>query len=238
MIFCTQFVIDNDDNVVVLWWHVCVCSLYFDSDYMFMFVYSWYFVIVIDDILMMMTCLLFLWHVCVCVFMSFYTLFVIDNYDDVFVFWRHNDKFDDWWHVCVFMIFCFMFVIDNDNDVFVCLWYFVLILWLIMMMMCLFFDDMFVFVFSWYFVLYYWLIMMVCYLMTCLCLCVHDILFSIIDDIFIVWLSFYDSVWRVYCTYRLKVRGEGLIYIYNWWHVHCLSFICMVRFGECIVLIG
>ena len=238
MIFCTQFVIDNDDNVVVLWWHVCVCSLYFDSDYMFMFVYSWYFVIVIDDILMMMTCLLFLWHVCVCVFMSFCTLFVIDNYDDVFVFWRHNDKFDDWWHVCVFMIFCFMFVIDNDNDVFVCLWYFVLILWLIMMMMCLFFDDMFVFVFSWYFVLYYWLIMMVCYLMTCLCLCVHDILFSIIDDIFIVWLSFYGSVWRVYCTYRLKVRGEGLIYIYNWWHVHCLSFICMVRFGECIVLIG
>jgi len=239
MIFCTQFVIDNDDNVVVLWWHVCVCIHY-------ILIVIICLCLCIHDILWLWLMIFWWWwraycfyDMFVCVFMLFCTLFVIDNYyDDLFVFWRHNDKFDDWWHVCVFMIFCFMFVIDNDNDVFVCLWYFVLILWLIMMMMCLFFDDMFVFVFSWYFVLYYWLIMMVCYLMTCLCLCVHDILFSIIDDIFIVWLSFYGSVWRVYCTYRLKVRGEGLIYIYNWWHVHCLSFICMVRFGECIVLIG
>ena len=113
--------------------------LFVYSLYMFVFLYSWYFIncdwwyFDDDDVFIV------LWHVCVCVFMSFCTLCVIDNYDDVFVFWRHNDEFDDWWHVCVFMIFCFMFVIDNDNDVFVCLWYFVLILWLIMMMMCLLF---------------------------------------------------------------------------------------------------
>ena len=98
MIFCTQFVIDNDDNVVVLWWHVCVCIHY-------ILIVIICLCLCIHDILWLWLMIFWWWwraycfyDMFVCVLMLFCTLFVIDNYDDVFVVW---------WHVCVcvFMIF-------------------------------------------------------------------------------------------------------------------------------------
>ena len=109
-------------------------------------------------------------------------------FDDMFVF-----VYSCYFVLCwlIIMMMCLLF---DDMFVFVYSWYFVLTLWLLMMMVCLFFDDMFVFVFlilCTIFVIDNDDGMFVVWWQVCVCvLCIHDILYALIDDMFLVWVSF------------------------------------------------
>jgi len=90
------------------------------------------------------------------------------------------------------LIFCTTFVIDNNDDEFV---------------------------YSWYFVPNLWLIMFFCFLMTCLCLCIHDIL--IIDDNMIMTiclcLCIHDILYFVSDCDWWYFDDDDMFVIKIWW---------------------